>query len=145
MPESINKNAVKIARKKRLGLCLRCENPPRPGKQTCEDCVKKIQAYNKKRAWKRICRDCPKRAVQGKKRCAECLRVYADKALQKQKARKAAGICIQCGLVKVTKYLRCIDCRTENSARKSGVVEDIPNSRSDAHLPKEETIYGLGV
>lgn len=93
------------------------------------------------------CITCLKRnAAKDKSRCTRCLRKNCKHNKPRTRTvyreRKEAGLCVQCGGPNEGKFVKCKQCRINfNILYPRGykeAVQEIPFSRSDAHLPTEQ-------
>lgn len=83
-------------KQKRLdaGLCVTCgKNPPREGRQTCQNCADKISIYQKRRVTERysrgVCQRCESTNLEFiessgrfKKFCPDCLQIIKERKLK---------------------------------------------------------------
>lgn len=99
--------------------------------------------YRAKRIANGQCIACKEKAVRGKRRCrrhlADDTKRHAGRSTERYFKLKDAGLCVQCGKNPRGRFLKCQQCRLDLAAteyrKKSLARFEIPNSRSDAHLP----------
>jgi len=118
--DCIKRKKVKDKHKK-LGLCIHCSNPVKPGFTLCEKCSKNKKLYekNKYRYYRNNywCTRCHKRkSAPGSVLCGACLgKVAKYDSIRRDKWRKA-GLCIGCGRILPEDnfgYTKCPSCRSK--------------------------------
>lgn len=71
--------------------------------------------YRQERAARRCAQHCGRPAEKRRSRCRSCL----DKLNAKTRARKASGVCVECGGHRDDQYVVCANCRAGNRAYKA--------------------------
>lgn len=100
------KNAERRRAARAKGFCGVCSiRPCSEGKRTCAHCQGMRREYNAK---KKLCRKClSRRHVPGGKTCSVCLEQRREAQKLRRAARRAKGICRDCGKLPAVKWGRC--------------------------------------
>lgn len=141
------------------GLCDRCKKvPPREGKVLCQACADRLSADSKavrmEKAARRECLSCPegrsRPVAEGKTYCEHHLSKMRRNMARRRKARRDAGMCIRCGVVKEADRKskpRCLKCQgLENkAARERRRVRKLREERRREALRRQyKEKYGNG-
>lgn len=100
-------------RKQRIayGLCPQCCEPA--GEYvTCQRCRQKRADNSAKRHTKQ------KRRAKWRANNAKHAEAHARRKVEIKEERRTAGLCTKCGLVPVTVYLTCLECRNKAAERR---------------------------
>lgn len=107
---------------KAIGLC-RCKKPLEPGRSTCVECRKAMEAAeearNSERRAKGLCLKCGKPAVPGILMCEKHREAVKADARSKREKLRSAGLCRTCRQPWTGKQIDCEACRERFAAAKA--------------------------
>ena len=86
--------------KKQKGICVKCTQPARKDRVSCQRCadlatIRMKRFYDKNKSLG-LCVDCSNPVVEGKTMCQSCLEQAKVDGRKRFKKRKQAGICLHC-------------------------------------------------
>jgi hypothetical protein len=107
------------------GQCNRCGANRTSGRMFCSQCLAYDRFRKCKKTVRGLCRNCSNAAEPGKKRCRICLNKVLRYALNRNRFKKATGLCVQCGLPNDRKGKRiCTRCESKESLRRGGRADE---------------------
>lgn len=113
---------------KQNGRCTRCGNPAEVGKVLCsqhaDDARQASRETYRYRRLNNLCSICGSPAAQGQAYCVNHEDMRSQTSKKVIRSRRAQGVCIGCGKVKVTRFARCLPCRTAQAARQRALASD---------------------